>query len=382
MSLARLGFFAIVSGIALTTVVWWVWAHRRTRGRERFFVAAWVAPLLLFMAAFFIWPAAARRSHFIVPMAVLAIAYLWLLIIAPGSVILVFCAWVSGRLRRKAPVAVEERRGFLRAASVAAPPLLTLGGAGYAMRTLGEFRVRKHVLSLPALPAALDGLTIAHVADLHVGKFTRDSDLERAVETVRRMDADLVLNTGDLIDFSLADLDQALDVAGRMQGRHGQFLVEGNHDRFDDGDKFRRRVRADGRVRLLLDESAALTIRGERVQLLGLTWKSSKSDRPEVMGSLNAQRDRAAFPILLGHHPHAFDLHDDLPLTLAGHTHGGQINFREGVGVAALLYRYWTGVYERGDQRLVVSNGVGNWYPVRIQAPAEIVHLTLRRTES
>jgi predicted MPP superfamily phosphohydrolase len=54
------------------------------------------------------------------------------------------------------------------------------------------------------------------------------------------------------------------------------------------------------------------------------------------------------------------------------------MNFADGVGVVNLMYRYWTGVYERGDRKLVVSNGVGNWFPLRIQAPAELIKVTLR----
>ena len=43
------------------------------------------------------------------------------------------------------------------------------------------------------------------------------------------------------------------------------------------------------------------------------------------------------------------------------------------------MFRYWSGEYWKCDNALVVSNGVGNWFPLRINAPAEIVHLTLRR---
>jgi hypothetical protein len=82
----------------------------------------------------------------------------------------------------------------------------------------------------------------------------------------------------------------------------------------------------------------------------------------------------------MAHHPHAFDaaIEADVPLTLAGHTHGGycMLDSRHGVGPA--LFRYWSGLYARGGSQLVVSNGVGNWFPIRVNAPAEIVHLTLR----
>ena len=88
-----------------------------------------------------------------------------------------------------------------------------------------------------------------------------------------------------------------------------------------------------------------------------------------------------AFPILLAHHPHAFEpaAEAGIPLTLSGHTHGGQLILTKTVGFGPLMYRYWSGEYAKGDSRLVVSNGVGNWFPIRTNAPAEIVHITLRR---
>ena len=73
-------------------------------------------------------------------------------------------------------------------------------------------------------------------------------------------------------------------------------------------------------------------------------------------------------------------MHEDIPLTLAGHTHGGQLMLNEQTGPGPLLYRYWSGVYTEAGRTLVVSNGVGNWFPLRTQAPAEIVHLKLARS--
>ena len=85
----------------------------------------------------------------------------------------------------------------------------------------------------------------------------------------------------------------------------------------------------------------------------------------------------SGFPILLAHHPHAFNAARGLPLTLSGHTHGGQLMLNEQLGAGPVLFRYWSGLYGDGDRRLVVSNGAGNWFPLRLNAPAEILHLPL-----
>ncbi len=96
---------------------------------------------------------------------------------------------------------------------------------------------------------------------------------------------------------------------------------------------------------------------------------------PQVL----ARRRPGYFPILLAHHPHAFDMaaDDGVPLTLSGHTHGGQLNITPKFGAGSLMFKYWSGLYRRKDSALVVSNGVGNWFPLRINAPAEIVRIRL-----
>jgi predicted MPP superfamily phosphohydrolase len=281
------------------------------------------------------------------------------------------------------------RREFARLLSTAAPAVVTLGAAGVALWQLEHFRIRRLEVLLPTLPAALDGLTVAHVADFHVGQFTRGDVLDRIVAATNDLHADLVLYTGDLINFALSDLDAALAIAGRLRGTHGLFLCEGNHDLFADAGEFRRRTRAAG-LRLLVNESTLINVRGVSVQLLGLRWGSGDgpphdlSERGDQaiahsMGELLAQRVPEAFSILLAHHPHAFDYAENIPLTLAGHTHGGQLMLTPNLGFGPLLYRYWSGLYRHQDRALVVSNGAGNWFPLRSRAPAEIIHLTLRR---
>ena len=88
--------------------------------------------------------------------------------------------------------------------------------------------------------------------------------------------------------------------------------------------------------------------------------------------------------IVMSHHPHAFDALPavGVPLMLAGHTHGGQLMFTEpgrrpDIGIGRLLFRYTRGVYRRGGNTLFVNSGVGNWFPFRIHAPAEIVQIRL-----
>jgi predicted MPP superfamily phosphohydrolase len=279
-----------------------------------------------------------------------------------------------------------SRREFLGFAAAIAPPLFTLSLSSVALRQLNHFRVRRFVLPIRNLPSDLDGTTIAQVSDIHVGRFTSGQVLKKMVNTVNELRSDLILLTGDLINDSLTDLSEGLDLVRAMDARFGSYLIEGNHDLIDNGPKFESRVKASG-IPFLLDESTIVQVRGGPIQLLGLSWTRTRGkERDHAISQsvcdLLRQQTAGAFPILLAHHPHAFDAAAaaGLPLTLSGHTHGGQLMLNEQAGFGPAMFRYWSGLYERRDSKLIVSNGVGNWFPLRINAPAEIVHLTLRRS--
>jgi predicted MPP superfamily phosphohydrolase len=343
------------------------------------------------------------------PKPLIALVYIWHCLILLPVICLWFVGQIVGRVRQfirrrlgnrgqntRAPAPTPEqpamnRREFMAATMCAAPAFLALGATGVASWEWSEFRVRRLVVPLANLPPALDGFTITQISDLHVGVFTRGAILDRIVEAANQMHPHLVLLPGDLINYALGDLPVGLEVVKRLQAPHGVFMCEGNHDLFENPTAFRARTAAAG-VRLLVNESAFFTVRDVPVQILGLPWgwgdhaprsAGDRSDRSDEaisssMERLLPQRKKDTFPILLAHHPHAFDYAWDIPLTLAGHTHGGQIMLTPQIGFGPALFRYWSGLYESDGRALVVSNGVGNWFPVRVGAPAELVHLTLR----
>lgn len=277
-----------------------------------------------------------------------------------------------------------SRRDFIGACAAIVPPLCTFSITGIAMGQLDKFRVRRFTLSLPSLPKPLDGLTIAHVSDVHVGEWTHGPVLKKIVNCTNALRADLVVVTGDLINYELSDLSESIDLLKQMHGRYGLYMVEGNHDLIMNGAEFEQRVKRSG-LSLLMDESTVCKVRGFPVQFLGLRWLDCVSAPNDQVTSwqvreLVKQRQPDAFPIFLAHHPHAFDaaIENNLPLTLTGHTHGGQLMLDKNLGIGPALFRYWSGFYQRGESQLIVSNGVGNMFPIRINAPAELVHITLK----
>jgi hypothetical protein len=327
------------------------------------------------LAAVFIW-------HMIILPLLLLLAIALLPLIAVLAVVRIARRRHHFNLALPAANGGLSRRQFLATVLSVSSPLLNLSLASIAMRQLDQFRVRRFILPIPDLPGDLHGLTIAHVSDMHVGRFTSGRVLRDIVKAVNELRADLNLLTGDLINDALADLDHALELVRSMKGP--VYLIEGNHDLIENGAEFERRLKQSG-IPFLLDESTIVTIRGAPVQLLGLSWTKARENRDAAIASsvlnLLKQRQPDTFPILLAHHPHAFDAAAEasIPLTLCGHTHGGQLMLNEQVGFGPALFRYWSGLYNKGASKLIVSNGVGNWFPLRIRAPSELVHITLVR---
>lgn len=348
-----------------------------------------------YMLFFILAPVYARRIHPWLPMPVVAFMYIWDLLILPLTLIVIgidgVVRWVN-RLRsgnrENDDTRKLTRRQWLAATAATVPPLLAAGGAARAIAQLGQLRLRSIDVNIPNLPPPLDGLTIAHVSDTHIGRFTRRGALDNVVEMTNRLRADLVVFTGDLIDLSLSDFPRGVDLIRRLDPKLGLVMIEGNHDLIEDPEEFESRGKAAG-LPILLDETRTMNLRGVPVQFLGIRWgkpiprerrHTNDQTTRELVQQVLTKCDPNAFPILLAHHPHAFDpaIEAGIPLTLSGHTHGGQLMLTERLGAGPVMFRYWSGLYTRANSSLVVSNGAGNWFPLRINAPAEIVRITLR----
>lgn len=391
-------FASIFAAMAIGDLAWWRWADRRLKalpGRRisRSALAVFSGSLLVYLVAVLVFPAATRRSRGPVPLPVHAAAFLWHLLILPLWLLSVLITWISrqparivtkSRSKNVSSPTVESarpsRRETLGAAAVAIPPLLMGGATAAAVGPLGSVRIKRFDLAIPELPPALDGITIAHVSDLHVGKFTRDGSLVRLADQVNAMRCDFVAVTGDLIDLAMADLPRSLAMIRRLDPRHGLLICEGNHDLIEDPIAFESAMEHSG-LAFLLEAERTITFRGERVQFVGIRWAHTDAELAASVSRVHRLIRPDAFPILLAHHPHAFDAAAaaGIPLTLSGHTHGGQIMLNERLGFGPAMFRYWSGLYQKGASSLIVSNGAGNWFPLRINAPADVVHLTLRR---
>lgn len=275
-------------------------------------------------------------------------------------------------------------------------PLLLLGLAAAALaaittvlilavREARGLGVERERLAVPELPASLDGLTVAFLADIHAGPLFGPSRMARLVRHVNELDADVVLLGGDYVGGRRGGADVFYPAAAEFSARYGVYAVLGNHDEWEGIDVARAGMARAG-ITLLENAAARIAIGDATLAIVGLDdeWTGS----PDV-GVASAELKPRDVAVLLAHNPDSFA--DALPATpgtwalaLAGHTHGGQF-----AGVYRLNphkpTRYGRRYLKRGltaedGVPLIVSNGVGAvTLPLRFFARPEVHLITLSR---
>ncbi|HPD29175.1 MAG TPA: metallophosphoesterase [Phycisphaerae bacterium] len=401
-------FLLIAVMLLLANLFWWAWVDRQLQGRgrrtgsttrRRLLRSGWAAFMTLMLSPLLLVFVGLRGFWDAYPFVLIALIMVWhllmVLLVTVWAPLAGFWAMfrrvrarVAGSHSFEKPVDPSRRQLLLGAVGVA--PVIVAGGSlGLAVWQGGRFKVRRVSLRMPRLPDRLRGLTITHISDLHVGRLFRPEHLPRLIDAVNQLKSDLIAVTGDLVDHSVDFMPLTCDALAQMESRCGRFIVVGNHDLIDSPEKAVQELHRREPF-LLLDRMLPLLIDGETIQIAGLFWSRYDEPRGEDPGHTGrvtrtlAGADSDRFTIALAHHPHAFDPLADrgVDLTLAGHTHGGQLMLtppgsHTPIGGGSLLFRYIWGEYRRGDCVLEVSAGVGNWFPVRINAPAEITHIRL-----
>ena len=299
----------------------------------------------------------------------LAIIYTALVIVA-GTLWL-----ISGRRQTFATFARWPSRLFFIAAILG-----TMIGIYHALVPL---RIERVPVEIAGLPHAAEGTKLVVMADLHVGIFTRMSRLDHIFATARALEPDAVVILGDLIDDDPHFIPKLLAGTRALGPSIPVFAVLGNHEMYGNPERVMREL--DGsRIRLLVNRGAPL----ESVWLAGIS--DPAAGRMNPFGHLKpdldaALRDRppSATPIVLSHQPQIFyeARQRKLPLTLAGHTHGGQCGFRPlGWSLAGAFLEYHMGLYRWGASQLYINTGTGYWLvPFRLGMTPEITLIELRR---
>ena len=245
--------------------------------------------------------------------------------------------------------------------------------------------VHREAIQIDDWPKELSGLRVALIADIHSGgAFIDDKKLQKIVELTNQQNPDLIVLLGDYMSpnsWHSRRVEPEVTAAA-MKDLHaplGVYAVLGNHDWWYNGGKVRRAFEANG-IPILENEVAEIKWRDKSFWLVGLadSWT-----RPQHINETLAKVPEGATMIALTHNPDAFPhLPQSVPLLLAAHTHGGQVNFPL-IGTPIVPSRfgrkYTAGhVFENGHH-MFVTTGIGtSILSVRFRVTPEIMILTIR----
>ena len=317
--------------------------------------------------------------------------------------------WVTNVAARLRPGAVAgdfspSRRTFFQYAAALA------GGVPFLAATYGfaagrlRYTIERVDVPVANLPPELEGLRIAQLSDIHIGDYMPPREIARAVDMANDLQPDISFVTGDFVSSEGDPLDDCITELSRLRAPLGVWGCNGNHEIYAGVEDDAERLFREKGMRLLRARSAVVDHNGGRFNLLGVDYQrdhmvSGENTGPESMLREIETLVRRDMPnILLSHNPNSFRRAAELgiELSLAGHTHGGQVKFEivdHSVSPARLISPFVAGLYHlpmsgqagavpNGLQKaaLYVNRGLGTLgFPVRIGVPPEITLLTLRR---
>lgn len=417
---------------------WRLTARARNAALRLTLRAAWFAALAIVVWPLVVWMLDLPRLRY--PFVLLAVwfasaTFSWLGVLAVAGIERV---WNTLRARRRrcrrasrlgaaaAPDATytpheilpnPSRRYLFQTAAAA------VGFAPFAVSLYGYFGERLHYVvegaevPIPNLPAALDGLRIAQLSDIHIGLYLPREEVRRVVEMTNELAADLAVITGDFVTRDGDPLEECVEELAALRAPLGVWGCNGNHEIYARCEARAASLFRQGGMRLLRAQNAEVVHRGQALNLIGVDYQRTRAidgPRRPMLEGIEPLIRRDVPNILLSHNPNAFRKAADLgiELTLAGHTHGGQVQVEildHHLSPARFMTDFVAGLYQRkvasgkwlvagkstslhdsGGRmsdvgpptlgHLYVNRGIGTvGTPIRVGSPPEITLLTLRR---
>jgi len=297
------------------------------------------------------------------------------------------------------------RSQFLQKAGLVSGGILFGGLFTGMLKWAYDFKIRKQLVSLPALPRAFKGWKIVQVSDIHLGSWASKHPLEEAIERINELKPDLIFFTGDLVNYKTDEAFRFEDTLAKLKARQGIFAILGNHD-YGDYTRWPSKAAKEQNMtdlydfydrlgwNLLNNQNQVYNGGDGKLAVIGVENWGAHGRFPkygDIDKALSGARD-ADVKLLLSHDPSHWETtisknYQDIDLTFSGHTHGFQFGIEVGKlkwSPAQWVYKYWAGMYENPlaknkAQRLYVNRGLGTvGYPGRVGILPEITLFELQ----
>jgi predicted MPP superfamily phosphohydrolase len=192
----------------------------------------------------------------------------------------------------------------------------------------------------------------------------------------------LAFVTGDLISVAQDPLDDCLRQLARLKADWGTFGCLGNHEVYADSEDYTAKQGERLGIQFLRAEARTLKIGTAALNIVGIDY-APFGQRPNYLRHGRSLAIPGAVNVLLSHNPDVFPAAaaHGYDLTLAGHTHGGQVTFEilsPALNPARIITPFVRGLYRDGDSSCYVTRGIGTLcVPTRLGARPEITLLKL-----
>ncbi len=281
-----------------------------------------------------------------------------------------------------------SRRRFLEQAAVAVSAAPFVAGAyGLFYGRLNLETTHKRI-QLRRLPNTFEGFRIVQLSDLHISPFMSAEEIRRYVAIANQLKAELVVLTGDFLTWDPAAEGAVVQALSALQAPFGVFGCLGNHEIYTETQDSITRLFAAARIYILRQARVPLQVGGEALNLIGVDFQGRHGPPLPPHAYLRGV-EHLMMPdtvnILLTHNPNSFDRAAQLgiDLSLAGHTHGGQLSLEfahRGLALGRWDYPYFSGWYEKIGSQIYVNRGIGTiGFPIRLGARPEITVFELTR---
>lgn len=254
------------------------------------------------------------------------------------------------------------------------------------------------------LPQEYDGFKIVQISDLHLSTFDdRHKALQRIVDSINAQKPDLICFTGDLVTMGVSEAEPYTEILRQLHATDGVVSVLGNHDFLLYNHQLKTEAERNDEVERLAEYERNMLVwkllRNENYTIRRIDPRTNDTSTLTILGVDNSSCDNDGFhTIYAGDLPKAMDgtngyrillTHDpahwraeavgqDIALTLSGHTHSGQVRCF-GKALSDVSFKESAGWFYAGDQALYINSGLGCTLPIRLNCPAEITVIRLKK---
>lgn len=302
----------------------------------------------------------------------------FLLSLPIGVIFLLFCTTAIYEIISHLPKISknENRRDFLKKSIDLGSLAFATSLTTKAIYNAKESYVEKIDVKIPNLKKSYN---IVQLSDVHIGGLIDHDFIKNIVYKVNKLNADVVVITGDLIDTNIDYIKDAVDELKNLKSKYGTYFIVGNHEYFHEIERILTYIKSIN-IKVLENENIYIGEKNSGFNLAGVYdvfGYRAKKFEPDINKALENTQNSPT--ILLAHQPKYIQELDnqDIDLVLSGHTHGGQIvpfNL-----LVRLSQPYIRGLHQHNEKtQIYVNKGTGFWGPpMRLGASAEISYITI-----